>query len=207
MRDFMAIRDERIDAYIANAKPFAQPILKHIRELVHKACPEVEETIKWSFPHFNYKGMMCSMASFQEHCVFGFWKGALMQDPHNVMDKARENAMGHFGRLASIQDLPAESTILAYIKEAMQLNDAGVKLSKKAPAKQKELAIPDYFLTAVKKNKKATHTFENFSYSKKKEYVEWVTEAKQQGTQEKRLATAVEWLSEGKSLNWKYESC
>jgi hypothetical protein len=133
----MVIRDERIDAYIENSKPFAQPILEHIRKLVNEACPDVEETIKWRFPHFNYKGMMCSMASFQGHCAFSFWKGSIMKDPYNVMDKARENSMGCFGRLTDLKDVPSDEILLEYIKEAMKLNEKGIKLPKKVAAKDK----------------------------------------------------------------------
>ncbi len=201
----MAIKDKQIDAYIEKAQPFAQPILKHIRKLVHKACPDVEESMKWSFPHFGYKGMMCGMASFQQHCAFGFWKGAIMKDPHKVMDKAREDAMGHFGRLTSLQEMPSDEIIIDYIKEAMQLNEEGVKVPKKKVIKNKDLEIPEYFMNALKKNKEAFNIFEKFSYSKKKEYVEWIVEAKQETTRNKRLATAIEWISDGKSKNWKYE--
>lgn len=200
----MTKKDKNIDAYIANSKPFAQPILKHIRKLVHQACPEVEETMKWGFPHFIYRGILCGMASFQEHCAFGFWKGSLMKDPHGVLDKDHANAMGQFGRIANLQDLPPEHVIISYIQEAMKLNEEGIKLPKKITAKKK-LPIPDDFNNALKKNKKALEHFENFPPSKQQDYIEWVVEAKQQATREKRIATAVGWLSEGKSRNWKYE--
>src|SRR6185295_1881691 len=142
--------EKAIDAYIAKSADFAKPILKHIRELVHKACPDVEEKMKWSFPHFDYKNeMMCSMAAFKQHAVFGFWKASLMKDPVLVENAKSEVAMGHLGRLTSLKDLPADKKITAWIKEAMKLNDQGIKLSPKAkPAEKKELVVPDYFTKA-----------------------------------------------------------
>lgn len=199
-------KDKRIDAYIEKSKPFAQPILKYFRKLVHEACPEVEETIKWGAPHFNYKGLYCGMASFQEHCAFGFWKGSIMQDPHHVLDKGRENGMGQFGRITSLDDLPEEKIILEYLKEAMQLNDEGVKVPKK-PKAPVSFKLPDYFAEALSQNKKAQDHFERFPPGKKKEYVCWLAEAKQEATREKRLKTAIEWIAEGKGRNWKYENC
>lgn len=125
----MAVKIKIIDAYIEKSAGFAQPILNHLRELVHKTCPEVEEKIKWGFPHFDYKGeMMCSMAAFKQHAVFGFWKAALMKDPALAETAKSEVAMGHLGRVISLKDLPADKKITAWIKEAMELNDKGIKL-------------------------------------------------------------------------------
>lgn len=202
----MSKKDSRVDAYIQKAQPFARPILNHLRTLVHDVCPEVEETIKWSFPCFDYKGPFCSMASFKQHAVFGFWKASIMKDADVLMTTAKsEVAMGHLGRITSLKDLPADKVLKAYLKEAMRLNDEGVKLPVKAKSEdKKELEVPDYFLSALKRNKKAKQVFENFSYSNKKEYVDWITEAKTESTQEKRLKTAMEWIAEGKIRNWKY---
>ncbi len=204
----MAKKEKKIDAYIAKSADFAKPILLHIRELVHKACPDVEEKMKWSFPHFDYKGeMMCSMAAFKQHAVFGFWKAALMKDPILVETARSEVAMGHLGRLASLKDLPSDKKMTAWIKEAMQLTDKGIKLPAKAKsAEKKELVVPDYFIKALSKNKKAKQVFENFAYSHKKEYLEWITEAKTEETRNKRMATALEWMTEGKGRNWKYQT-
>lgn len=201
------VRDKRIDAYIDKSADFAKPVLAHLRKLVHRGCPDVEETMKWSFPHFDYKGMMCSMASFKQHCVFGFWKASLMKDPNKLFSSTRsDDAMGQFGRIQSIKDLPANAVMLKYIREAVRLNDMEKKLPvKPRPAIKKTLKIPTYFTGAVRKNKKAWQTFQNFSYSNRKEYVEWVTEAKTEETRKKRLETAVRWMSEGKGRNWKYE--
>ena len=203
----MATKEKAIDAYISKSADFAKPILNHIRELVHKTCPGVEEKMKWSFPHFDYKGeMMCSMAAFKQHAVFGFWKASLMKDPVLVETAKSEVAMGHLGRLTSVKDLPADKKMVAWIKEAMLLNDKGIKLAAKPkPADKKELIIPDYFITALAKNKKAKQVFEDFAYSHKKEYLQWITEAKTEDTRNKRMTTALEWLSEGKNRNWKYE--
>jgi uncharacterized protein YdeI (YjbR/CyaY-like superfamily) len=197
--------DPRIDAYIEKAADFAKPILQHLRSLVHKACPQVEETVKWSFPHFDYKGeMMCSMASFKQHCVFGFWKAALMKDPLLVETAKSEVAMGHLGRITSLKDLPGDKKIIAWIYEAMELNDKGIKVIK-APAKPlQNIEVPDYFLKAIKKNTAAKIVFEAFSPSAKKEYVMWLEEAKTEATRLKRLEQAIEWIAEGKQRHWKY---
>jgi len=196
--------DKRIDAYIAKAQPFAQPILKHIKEVVHKAVPDIEETMKWSFPHFDYNGMLCSMAGFKQHCVFMFWKQSIMKDPHKIF--GARDAEGGMGRLKSLKDLPSDKILIEYIKEALKLNEAGVTVPKK-PARasdKKELVVPDYLKKALSKNTKAKKTFENFSYSNQKEYVTWLTEAKTETTRDSRLALAIEWMEEGKIRNWKY---
>lgn len=196
--------DPRVDAYIEKSADFARPILLHLRKLVHKACPEVTETMKWSFPHFDYKGMLCSMASFKQHCAFGFWKQKLLE---NSEFAAQRTAMGSFGRITSLEDLPADEVILDLVRQAIELNEKGVKMPKKPPAERKELVIPELLAAALGENKKARATFENFSYSHRKEYVEWITEAKTDATRDKRLAATIEWLAEGKSRNWKYERC
>lgn len=200
----MSQKDKRVDSYIAKSQDFAKPILKHLRELVHKACPDVEETMKWSFPHFDYAGgTICSMASFKQHAVFGFWKASIMKDPHKILQGT--DAMGHFGKLKSMKDLPSDKILIEYMKEAVRLNEEGIKLpSKKKTEQKKELVIPDYFMKAVSKNKKALKTFEGFSPTNKREYIEWVTGAKTEETKNSRLATAVEWMADGKKRNWKY---
>jgi uncharacterized protein YdeI (YjbR/CyaY-like superfamily) len=198
-------KDKRIDAYIEKAQPFARPILKQIRKIVHKGCPEVEETIKWGMPSFEYKGLLCGMAAFKQHAVFGFWKAALMKDAKMLLAE-NANAMGQFGKMTSVKNLPPEKKFLSLVKEAMKLNEAGVKLPPKPRLKEaKPLAVPSYFKRALASNKKAQNVFEAFSPSKKKDYIEWITEAKTEETREKRMETALEWLAEGKSRNWKYE--
>jgi len=199
--------DKRIDQYIEEKADFAKPILKHIRELVHKACPDVEETIKWGMPYFDYHGStVCGMAAFKEHCTFLFWKASLMKDPEKIFQISDREAMGHFGRITSMKDLPSDKILIAYIKEAAKLNEENVKHPpRKKPVATTEPETPPDLITALKKNKKAQAQYEKFSPGKKKEYILWLTEAKTEATRNKRLETAVEWISEGKSRNWKYE--
>jgi uncharacterized protein YdeI (YjbR/CyaY-like superfamily) len=199
----MPKKDPRIDAYIRKSAEFSRPILTHLRKLVHTGCPEVEETLKWSMPFFMYKGMLCHMASFKSHCAFGFWKGRLLFEK-----EAEADGMGHFGRITALSDLPSDKEIISHLKKAVQLNDQGVKARTRTRSKEKkELVVPDYFRAALKKSKKALATFESFSYSHKKEYVEWITEAKTEETRQRRMGTAIEWMTEGKARHWKYSKC
>jgi len=196
----MGKKDPRVDAYIEKSAPFAKPILKYLRKVVHAACPDVEETIKWSFPHFDYKGgMMCSMASFKGHCAFGFWKASLV-----LGDKAADGAMGHLGRITSIDDLPPEKTLVSYVKKAARLNDEGIKAERTARRPKAPLPVPEDLTKALKGNKKAQTTFESFPPSHQRESVEWISEARSEATRQRRLETALEWITEGKSRNWKY---
>lgn len=203
----MATKEKKVDAYIAKSADFAKPILNHIRELVHKACPDVEEKMKWSMPFFDYKGeMMCSMAAFKQHAAFSFWKAALMKDPVLIENAKSETAMGHLGKITSLKDLPSDKKMTAWIKEAMMLNDKGIKVPARAKTTdKKDIPVPDYFAKALAKNKKAKQVFDNFAPSHRKEYLMWVTEAKTEETRNKRMATALEWIAEGKGKNWKYE--
>lgn len=199
------MKDKRVDDYILKAQPFAQPILAHLRKLVHTACADVEETIKWGMPFIIYKGPLCNMAAFKAHCTFGFWKAALMKDSGELLKK-QNNAMGHLGRITSLKDLPADKKIIALIKEAVQLNEKGIKVaSKEKTAKTMEIATPDYFITALNKNKKAFEIFEAFTPSHQKEYNGWIMGAKTETTRNKRMAQAIEWIEKGKGRNWKYE--
>lgn len=193
-----------VDAYITKAAPFAQPVLSHLRDLIHKACPEVEENIKWGMPSFEYKGILCNFASFKQHCTFGFWKASLMKDKMLMENARSEASMGHLGKITSLKDLPSDKKITAWIKEAMKLNEEGKKVIKAKPVVKKDLVIPSYIPAAIKKNKKAWGTFVKFSPSAKKEYIEWITEAKSEETRNKRLLQAIEWMAEGKPRNWKY---
>jgi uncharacterized protein YdeI (YjbR/CyaY-like superfamily) len=200
----MAKTNPKVDAYILKAQPFAQPILNHLRKLVHQACPDVEETIKWGFAAFDYKGPFCTMAAFKQHCAFGFWKAALMKDA-DKLKRAQGNSMGHLDRLTSLKDLPSDKQMISYLKEAMKINEAGLKLvPRKKNTDEKPLAVPPYFKTALSKNKKAAEQFANFAPGQKKEYILWLTEAKTEETRNKRMEQAVEWISEGKIRNWKY---
>ena len=201
----MATKEKRIDDYIKKAQPFAQPVLTHLRDLVHKACPEVEEKIKWGMPFFDYKGPMCHMASFKQHAVFGFWKAALMKDKELMEVAKSEVAMGHLGKITSLKDLPSNKQLTAYIEEAMQLNEDGIKLPPKPKATSSPVEVPVELTTALKRNKAAKATFEAFSNSHKKEYIQWITEAKTEATREKRVEQAIEMMAEGKNRNWKYQ--
>ena len=204
----MATTDSRVDTYIAEAPDFAQPILKHLRKLVRATCPDVEETLKWNFPSFMHKGILCSFAAFTSHCTFGFWKGDLMFAGNGEAKKLADQAMGHFGRITSLAGLPKDAVLIGYIKEAVRLNDAGIKRpAPPRPKAKKKVVVPDDLRGALKKNKKALTTFENFSPSHKREYVKWITEAKRDETRQQRLGTAIEWLAEGKPRNWKYPNC
>ncbi len=199
----MGKKDPRIDAYIAKSADFAKPVLRHLRKVVHAGCPDVEETLKWGMPAFMYKGILCGMAAFKGHCTFGFWKETLLKKKYGPLAKVDAKAMGQFGRITGVADLPSERTLLRFVKDAAALNDAGVKVAAR-PKTKKPLAIPTDFMAALRKNKKALATFEGFSPSHKREYVEWVTEAKGEDTRARRLATAVAWMADGKVRNWKY---
>ena len=196
--------DKRVDAYIEKSADFAKPILNHLRKLIHKASPEISETIKWSFPHFDYKGTVCHFASFKQHCAFGFWKSSLLPDPKNILESNRDSAMSQFGRITSLADLPPDEILIQYIRNAVVLNETGVKLPPKKKTVAAEAEVPAYFTEALSKNALAESSFGAFSNSHKKEYLEWLAEAKTEATRQKRMKTALEWLSEGKSRNWKY---
>ena len=195
----MGKRDPRVDEYISKSEDFAKPILKHLRKLVHAAVPEVEEEMKWNFPHFMYKGMLCSMASFKKHCAFGFWKERLILNGTGDRD-----AMGQFGRITSLGDLPSDRTLSGYIKKAAALNDRGVKVVRDRPTVKKAVVVPADLAAALKGNKEAQKTFDVFSPTNKRDYIEWLTEAKTDSTRQKRLETAMAWIAEGKTRNWKY---
>ena len=201
----MAQKDPRVDAYIKNSGEFAQPILRHLRNLVHAACPKVEETIKWGFPNFEYKGLMCNMAAFKQHCAFGFWKTRLMKDAKDMMGQ-NAYGMGHLGKIKSLSDLPADKKIKQWVWEAMKLNDDDVKLPERKGRKPATpLVIPPLLQKALLNNKTAATRFSNFSVSQRQEYIEWINEAKTEETLHKRIATTVLWVTEGKTRNWKYE--
>lgn len=202
-------RDPRIDAYIERAAPFAQPILARIRELVHEACPQVVETIKWGMPTFEHAGgILCGMAAFKQHASFGYWKHALVVGEGGSADEKPRDGMGSYGKMASLKDLPPKKTLLAHLRKAMKLNEDGVKApaSRKSAPKPPPVA-PDDLAAALAGNKAAKATFDVFPPGCKREYIEWIVEAKREETRAKRLAQTVEWLAEGKRRNWKYENC
>jgi uncharacterized protein YdeI (YjbR/CyaY-like superfamily) len=193
--------DPRVDAYIRSAQPFAQPILAHLREVVHRTVPEVQETMKWSTPHFDYKGMFCGIAAFKEHVAFGFWKAGLMAEH---LPGSGLSAAGQFGRIASIKDLPADRELARVLKIAKKLNDDDVKAPPMRKGARPALKAPADLVAALAKNKQAKATFDGFPPGQKREYIAWVIEAKQAATRVKRIQTAVDWMAEGKVRNWKY---
>jgi uncharacterized protein YdeI (YjbR/CyaY-like superfamily) len=200
----MGKRDKRVETYIAKSAPFARPVLNHLREIVHQGCPDAEETIKWGMPFFEYKDeILCNMASFKKHCSFGFWKASILSDPDHILELVGKTSMGSLGQLSDLSDLPPDRILIKYIKAAAKLNKEGVKVGQKSTVK-KELEVPEYFAKAIARNKSALKTFNSFSNTNRKEYVEWVTGAKTEETRSKRLDTAIEWMAEGKIRNWKY---
>lgn len=198
----MGKRDPRVDAYIAKSAEFAQPILEHLRTVVHESCPQVEEDMKWSMPYFMYEGMLCGMAAFRQHCSLGFWKGSLV-----VGERGPESAMGQFGRITSVRDLPPKRVLTGYIRQAMKLNEDKVPSptrAKKTTASRAEPAVPPELARALGKSRRARQTFAAFSPSHRREYIQWISEAKREQTRQQRVETTIEWLEDGKARNWKY---
>jgi uncharacterized protein YdeI (YjbR/CyaY-like superfamily) len=198
MKDFST----EIDAYIDRAGEFSRPILKKVRKLYHQACPLIEETIRWGVPTFAYKGLVGRMAAFKNHVSLGFWKARLLTDPQKLL--ASHGTTMSAIKLTRLADLPPDKVLVAYIREAVTLNEQGIKAPAPKRAPKPPPTVPDYILDALNKNKRALATFEAFSPSHKREYVEWITEAKQEATRAQRLAQAIEWMAEGKPRNWKY---
>jgi uncharacterized protein YdeI (YjbR/CyaY-like superfamily) len=198
----MGTRDPRVDAYIEQAPAFAQIVLRHLRGLVHDACPEVAETIRWRMPSFQYRGILCSMAAFKQHCTFGFWH-PLMREEAGRSASSTE-AMGQFGRITSVADLPKDGTLKALIRRAAKLNASGVKVPRPAD-KKRPLVVPKDLGAALRENDKARVTFKSFSRSRQREYVDWIESAKRDDTRARRLATAIEWLAAGKVKEWRYQ--
>jgi uncharacterized protein YdeI (YjbR/CyaY-like superfamily) len=203
----------RVDTYLAKVQPFAQPILEHLRELVHKACPEIEETIKWSRPFFEYRGaILCNMSAFKEHCTFGFWGaeiGAVLREAQAL----RPGAMGSLGRITSLKDLPSDKLMLGWIRKAATFVDSGQYTSpiaarhKVVKSPKAATEMPAEFASALQRSKEAAAAFAAFSPSCKREYIDWIADAKRVETRDKRIATAVEWIAEGKQRNWKHQNC
>ena len=195
-------RDPRIDAYIARQAEFARPILEHLRAAVHAAYPDVEEAIRWGMPAFLHQGkMLCSMAAFKAHASFGFWKGALVTAPEELARKA----MGQFGRITSLADLPDEASLKAMVRKAVALAEQGVSAARPKKHSKPDITTPADFQAALDDRPPATEKFEAFSPSSRREYLEWIADAKRPDTRARRIAQAAEWISEGKSRNWKYE--
>jgi uncharacterized protein YdeI (YjbR/CyaY-like superfamily) len=192
-----------VDDYIENAADFARPILVKIRKLFHKACPQIEEKIKWGVPSFEYKGIVGGMVAFKKYVTFGLWKAALLDDPAGLFRNDHASSM-NVDKITKLSELPPDKVLVAYIKQAVDLNERGVKLPPPKKKQQPPPQAPDDLLAALKKNKTALAAFEDFSPSHRREYIEWITEAKRDETRQKRIATTIEWLAEGKPRNWKY---
>ena len=198
--------DPRIDAFIDKSADFAKPILMHIREVVHKASPLINETIKWGMPFFDYKGPVCMMAAFKQHCAFGFWKASRLNDPEGLLKGSdNEASAGSFGRINSVADLPSDEALIGFVHQMIAINESGIKETKKPAPPKAELPVPADFGKLLEGNPTAIEHFVNFSPSKKREYLEWFVEAKSDATREKRMQQALEWITEGKSRNWKYQ--
>jgi uncharacterized protein YdeI (YjbR/CyaY-like superfamily) len=198
--------DDRVDAYIAKSADFAKPVLIHLRELVHRASPELKETMKWSCPFFDHEGPVCQLAAFKQHCAFGFWKAPLMDDPYKILNQEPDTA-GSIGRITSLADLPEDKILIEYIRQALSLNLQGIKVPSRAKPEtgKSELVTPAYFIEILNQNPLVKEQFVKFSPSQKKEYISWFEEAKTETTKLKRLETAIEWISEGKIRHWKYK--
>jgi len=195
------VKNPKVDAYIEKAAPFARPILKKIRSLMHKACPAMEEELKWGAPAFMYEGFVAGMVAFKAYVRFGFWRVKELEDPDGLFVTDSTSFMNS-ERLTDVKELPSDKILIKYIKAAVALNISGQKRPK--PTQRKPLAVPDDLKKALAKNAKAKKTFGNFSPSCQREYIEWITEAKREATREKRIATALGWMAEGKEKNWKY---
>ena len=202
--------DPRVDMYIEKTAPFAQPVLTHLRNLVHQACPRATESVKWGMPFFLQQGIvLCHMAAFKQHCAFGFW-GPEMKKVLATDGLVSSKAMGSLGRITGLRDLPADRLLLRYMSQAAEFVESGQRkksIDRKPKAAKPHLRVPVELSAALKKNKLAAKAFERFSPSCRREYVEWIWAAKRQETKEKRVAQAVEWIAQGKSRNWKYENC
>lgn len=192
--------DKRIDAYIAKAPEFAQPILSRVRSMVHEGAPDCEETLKWGHPTFIQNGLLCGMLSFKGYCAVHFWKGSLFIDAPT----GDKGAAKQLGRLRSIKDLPSKTVFVAYVKRAVEVNAAGTKVPRMAAKPKQAIPLPPDLRRAIDENPKARQTYDAFSPSHRREYLEWITEAKQDSTRARRIAQAVEWMAEGKPRNWKY---
>lgn len=195
--------DPRIDAYIARQADFARPILEHLRATVHAACPDCEETLKWSSPSFMYKGkILAGFAAFKAHASFGYWSGSQVLDA----SPEQQSAMGQFGRLTSLDDLPSRAALVEFTRKAMKLIDDGVKPVRNKH-KKPPFSVPQDLRAAIDAVPAAAATFDNFPPGQQREYADWVSEAKRDETRARRLAQSVIWLAEGKRRNWKYENC
>jgi uncharacterized protein YdeI (YjbR/CyaY-like superfamily) len=196
----------QFDEYFAKSADFAKPILEYLRQLIHDTCPEVEEVIKWGYPHFDYKDdIICILAAYKNHCSFSLYKAELMNDPKLIESVKAGKKMGYTDKVKSLSDLPSKEILVAYIKEAMLLNENGIKKIKPISEKPKVLETPDYFNEKLATNPLAKEIFESKSPSFRKDYIVWITDAKTEATRQSRMQEALQWIAEGKGRFWKYE--
>lgn len=196
--------EPRVDAYIEKSAAFAQPILRHLRDRVNLWCPEAVEAIKWGIPAWVYRGeLLCSMAAFKAHATFGFWRGKDVTGEQS----AELDAMGQFGRMTSLDDVPDDARLKALLEKAMALVDGGEKAKRVLKHPKPELAVPPEFRAALDTNPGAAAHFDRFAPGQRRDYLEWITEAKRPETRDKRIAQAVEWIADGKTRHWKYQNC
>ena len=200
----MGKKDPRVDAYIAKSPDFAKPILTYLRGLVHEACPDVTETIKWGTPTFDYHGIVCGISAFKQYCTLGFWKAPLLMLDGKPLTQKMESGTEQFGRLTTVKDLPAKSKLVKLVKDAAKLNEQGITLPRPPRSAPKPVEVPADLTKALRANATAKTAFDAFSPSHKREYVEWIVEARTAETRQRRLDTAVQWMAEGKARNWKY---
>jgi len=199
----MAAKDPRVDSYISEAAEFARPILKHFRKIIHQGCPEAVETIKWGCPFFDYHGLFCGFAAFKAHASLFFWRDIDVSRWLNKTNTAGAG-MGQFGKIAAMADLPQDSVLLACVRAAVEQRDAPASITKRKRQPASELPVPGDLKKALTANAKAAATFKAFAPSHRRAYLDWIADAKQPATRERRVQTTIEWLAEGKQQNWKY---
>jgi uncharacterized protein YdeI (YjbR/CyaY-like superfamily) len=200
----MAQLNKKVTEYISNSGDFAQEIMEHLRQIIHESCPDAEEDIKWGTPHYSYKGdHLCMMAGFKNHCSFSLYKAEFMKDNEIILSVKAGKKFGYMDKLKSISDLPSKKILISLIKEAMTINEKGIKKEKPVSDKPKVIETPDYLTQKLSTDPKAKEIFENKSNSFRKEYIVWISDAKTDETRQKRLDEAMEWIAEGKSRFWK----
>lgn len=199
----MPKKDPRVDAYIAEAPEYARPILKRVRKLIHQGCPTAAETIKWGCPFIDYHGLLCGFAAFKRHCSLFFWRDI---DVEAFLPKTNTAGagMGQFGKLTSLADLPSDTKLLACVRSAMEQRDSPASKPRRQRQPAKEPAVPADLKKALAASRAAAKTFREFAPSHRRDYIDWITEAKRPATRTERVATTIQWLSEGRKRNWKY---
>ncbi|MES2006117.1 MAG: YdeI/OmpD-associated family protein [Bacteroidota bacterium] len=200
----MAQLNKKVTEYISNSAEFAQGIMEHLRQIIHETCPDAEEDIKWGTPHYSYKGdHLCMMGGFKNHCSFSLYKAEFIKDKEIMLSVKAGKKFGYMDKLKSIADLPSKKILVSLLKEAMTINEKGIKKEKPVSDKPKLVETPDYLIQRLSTDPKAKEIFNTKSNSFRKEYIVWISDAKTDETRQKRLAEAMEWIAEGKSRFWK----